>query len=63
MILDIVYGEWTFGFKAPPGLELARVAPSWTAHRWARFDDAYRSLGLEPDRAAVMRLHSRVIAA
>ena len=55
--------EWTFGVRTMHDLHPDRVADVWAAHRWARFDDAYQSLGLELDRAAVMRLHTKVLAA
>ncbi len=55
--------EWTFGVRTPNELDPERVADIWAAHRWARFEDAYQSLGLELDRAAVMRLHTKVLAA
>ncbi|MEL6428893.1 MAG: NUDIX domain-containing protein [Planctomycetota bacterium] len=55
--------EWTFGVRARGKLDRDRVASTWADHRWARFQDAYQSLGLEPDRAAVMRLHTQVLAA
>lgn len=55
--------EWMFGVRAEEPLLPERLAPEWAAHRWAAFDDAYHSLGLELDRAAVMRLHTRVLAA
>lgn len=55
--------EWTFGVRTADELRPDRVADVWAAHRWARFDDAYQSLGLELDRAAVMRLHTKVLAA
>ena len=55
--------EWTFGFRSMAEFEPDRLADSWAAHRWTHFQDAYQSLGLEPDRAAMMRLHTRVLAA
>lgn len=55
--------EWTFGFRALGDVDQGRLAGGWAAHRWARFQDAYGSLGLEPDRAAMMRLHAMVLAA
>lgn len=55
--------EWTFGFRTLADLEPERVRDHWSAHRWAPFQDAYSSLGLEPDRAAMMRLHTKVLAA
>lgn len=59
--------EWTFGFRTaadiPPDRIEASISPAWPGHRWAHFQDAYSSLGLEPDRAAMMRLHTKVLAA
>lgn len=55
--------EWTFGFRSAGPFEPSRVADTWAAHRWAHFQEAYSSLGLEPDRAAMMRLHTTVLAA
>jgi hypothetical protein len=55
--------EWTFGFKATGSVDTDRLSSLWAEHRWARFQEAYNSLGLDPDRAAVMRLHTKVLAA
>ncbi|MEM9382441.1 MAG: hypothetical protein AAGB93_20985 [Planctomycetota bacterium] len=55
--------EWTFGVRTMHDLHPDRVVETWAAHRWARFDDAYQSLGFEVDRAAMMRLHTKVLAA
>ena len=55
--------EWMFGVRTEDLVKPEGLSPDWTAHRWASFDDAYRSLGLELDRAAVMRLHTKVLAA
>ncbi len=55
--------EWTFGFHTSVEWKPDRVRDVWSAHRWATFQDAYSSLGLELDRAAVMRLHTKVLAA
>ena len=55
--------EWTFGIRTMQELHPERVSETWAAHRWARFDDAYQSLGFELDRAAMMRLHTKVLAA
>lgn len=56
--------EWNFGFRALPsadGLDIDR--DRWSAFRWAHFSQAYPSLELEPDRAAIMRLHALLHAA
>lgn len=55
--------EWTFGFEANAALDARRLARAWAAHRWAAFEDAYPALGLDPDRAAIMRLHTHLSAA
>ena len=55
--------EWTFGFRARGRVRPELLEGSFAAHRWARFQDAYSSMGLELDRQAAMRLHTRVLAA
>lgn len=56
--------EWNFGFRVPPTSEPPRIDPRrWTDFRWANFPDAYPSLELEYDRAAIMRLHTILHAA
>ncbi len=55
--------EWMFGVRTEDIVRPESISPDWAAHRWATFDDAYRSLGFELDRAAVMRLHTKVLAA
>lgn len=50
--------EWTFGFRTPSEEDSLELAPRWSAARWAEFGDAYPSLELENDRAAIMRLHA-----
>ena len=56
--------EWTYGFRTPPeSLDVMQLSPRFSAHRWASFTDAYPSLELEPDRAALLRLHSLLKAA
>jgi NADH pyrophosphatase NudC (nudix superfamily) len=53
--------EWNFGFRtrpAPEGLQLD--AGRWAEFRWANFPEAYPSLELETDRAAIMRLHALI---
>ena len=51
--------EWTFGFRALPTEEgLTIDGDRWTDFRWWRFGEAYPSLELDPDRAAITRLHA-----
>ncbi len=50
--------EWNYGFRvqdAPEQLNLDE--DRWSAFRWANFTDAYPSLVLSYDRAAILRLH------
>ena len=51
--------EWMFGARTEDIVRPESLSSDWAAHRWANFDDAYRSLGFELDRAAVMRLHTK----
>jgi hypothetical protein len=60
-IEDVI--EWTFGFKALPGTDNLRLDPRFAEFRWAQFGQAYPSLELETDRAAIMRLHTLLRAA
>jgi len=55
--------EWNFGFKAAPACDLQLDPERWAEFRWASFSDAYPSLELENDRAAIMRLHALLHAA
>lgn len=56
--------EWNFGVRIPPSETDLRLDPNrWAEFRWAHFTDAYPSLELEFDRAAIMRLHALLHAA
>jgi hypothetical protein len=56
--------EWIFGFHAPPRNATLRVDQKrWADFRWVEFPEAYPSLELEHDRAAIMRLHALLHAA
>lgn len=56
--------EWNFGFRAALTSETLQLDPDrWADYRWASFSDAYPSLELEYDRAAIMRLHALLHAA
>jgi 8-oxo-dGTP pyrophosphatase MutT (NUDIX family) len=60
-IEDVI--EWTYGFKTMPGTKNLRLDPRFAEFRWAQFSQAYPSLELETDRAAIMRLHTLLRAA
>jgi ADP-ribose pyrophosphatase YjhB (NUDIX family) len=56
--------EWNFGFHVSPPPTLLRIDQGrWSEFRWSPFTDAYPSLELEHDRAAIMRLHALLHAA
>jgi len=55
--------EWTFGFHSITQPDPCKLESSWAAHRWIDFTGAYPKLGLESDRAAIMRLHAYLNAA
>lgn len=55
--------EWTYGFRTVAGRTRLRLDPRWAEFRWAQFGDAYPSLELDYDRAAIMRLHTLLRAA
>jgi len=51
--------EWNYGFHTKPvQRDLVLDSERWVDFRWAVFPDAYPSLELENDRAAIMRLHA-----
>ena len=50
--------EWTFGFRTPNHSSDLTLADRWAEFRWAGFSQAYPSLELDDDRAAIMRLHA-----
>jgi hypothetical protein len=50
--------EWHFGFRAGPGADELQLAPHLCDFQWAGFSNAYPSLEMEADRAAIMRLHT-----
>ena len=50
--------EWNFGLRAHADQAVLNLAPRWVDYRWAHFSEAYPSLELEADRAAITRLHT-----
>jgi hypothetical protein len=50
--------EWTFGFRTLSPDQRVHLSERWSAFRWAAFGEAYPSLELEADRAAILRLHT-----
>ena len=55
--------EWQFGVRTSPREELIQLEPRWTDFRWADYAEAYPSLELDEDRAAITRLHTLLHAA
>ena len=49
--------EWSYGVRVPAPAEL-QLEPDYSDYRWAIFPEAYPSLELEHDRAAILRLHT-----
>ena len=54
--------EWPYGSQVRLTSEIVLDA-RWSEFRWAGFEEAYSSLHLELDRAAVTRLHTLLTAA
>ncbi|MCZ6598632.1 MAG: NUDIX domain-containing protein [Planctomycetota bacterium] len=55
--------EWNFGFQTQANEYLLHLDPRWSEFRWSAFTEAYPSLELENDRAAIVRLHTLLHAA
>lgn len=55
--------EWNYGVQLRGDLDPTVLEQHWAAHRWAGFSVAYPTMGLEFDRAAIMRLHTLLRAA
>ena len=55
--------EWTFGFRTRPEQPQLLLSQRWADFRWWGFPEAYPSLELENDRAAILRLHALINAA
>ena len=52
--------EWAYGFRTPPDRDDVQLVEPWSEFQWAGFSQAYPSLELDNDRAAIMRLHTLV---
>jgi len=57
--------EWNYGLRAVPreDADVRLDTARWEAFRWVEFGEAYPSLELEADRAAIVRLHTLLQAA
>lgn len=55
--------EWNFGFHSVSQPDADRLETNWAEYQWASFSEAYPNLGLEADRAAIVRLHTFLGAA
>jgi hypothetical protein len=63
-LLDLdMPSRWTIGDEERVDPDPAVIEQHWAAHRWAGFAVAYPTMGLEFDRAAIMRLHTLLLAA
>lgn len=52
--------EWSFGYRVAPERRELHLDEQFRDFRWADFGQAYPSLELEPDRAAILRLHTLI---
>ncbi len=55
--------EWCFALRTPLERSKPQLGPRWSDFRWSQFSEAYPSLELEGDRAAILRLHHILHAA
>ena len=55
--------EWCFALRTPLERSKPQLGPRWSHFRWSQFSEAYPSLELEGDRAAILRLHHILHAA
>jgi hypothetical protein len=55
--------EWCFALRTPHERSNPQLGPRWSHFRWSHFSEAYPSLELEGDRAAILRLHHILHAA
>lgn len=55
--------EWTFGYHSITQPDPRRLREHWADHQWADFTVAFPALGMDYDRAAIMRLHAFLSAA
>ncbi|HKE00861.1 MAG TPA: NUDIX domain-containing protein [Planctomycetota bacterium] len=49
--------EWAYGYGVEAGVEPRRLASGVSEWRWDGFDAAFRSMELDANREAILRLH------
>jgi ADP-ribose pyrophosphatase YjhB (NUDIX family) len=54
--------EWNFAARAEPGDPPVALHSDWAAYRWSEFAEAFPVLEFEQDRAAIVRLHTLLLA-
>ena len=55
--------EWTYAARVFDTPAPEQLQASWAAHQWTDFEQAYRALEFEVDRASILRLHTLLRAA
>jgi ADP-ribose pyrophosphatase YjhB (NUDIX family) len=55
--------EWNFAARANEISDALELNPDWSDFRWAEFTEAFPALEFEQDRAAILRLHTLLLAA
>jgi ADP-ribose pyrophosphatase YjhB (NUDIX family) len=54
--------EWNFAARAEPGDPPVSLHSDWAAYRWSEFAEAFPVLEFEQDRAAIVKLHTLLLA-
>jgi len=54
--------EWNYACRAVPGDPPVALHADWADYRWSDFQSAFPALEFEADRAAIIRLHTRLLA-
>ena len=61
-LLDQRIVEWNFACRAEPGDPPLALPEHWAEYRWSEFEAAFPVLEFEQDRAAIIRLHTMLLA-